>query len=126
MSVIAALREAVDARAKYDVLTVNAHRSEAFSANWSAFGGVGVGIGRVTLPGITLDSGCKCFSEASKTKLVYQARIGAEYRLSETGFGFVQVGYLRLPGAAAGGASAVTYPKRGIKLLSLGYRGHFK
>ena len=122
---VAALTEKVDVALKYDALTVNAHRSETVSDNLTAFAGVGVGIGRVALPDAGLRSGCKCVSAASKSSLVYQVRVGMEYRLSETGFAFAQLGYLSLPGATSSGAASVTYERRAVAMLSVGYRGHF-
>lgn len=123
---IAGLTEQVSASGHYDVLIANALRHVAINPDWSAYAGLGIGIGRVSLPGIGLASGCKCFSEASKSGFTYQARIGTEHRLSETGFGFAQLGWIKLPGTSSGAMPSVTYPKRGVATLGFGYRGLYR
>lgn len=123
---ISSRTEQVSASGKYDVLTANALRSVAINPDWSVYAGLGIGIGRVSLPGIRLASGCKCISEASKSRFTYLVRTGAEYRLSNTGFGFVQLSWMKLPGSSSGAMPSVTYPKRGVGTLGFGYRGQYR
>ncbi len=81
---------------------------------------------RVTLPKVTLDSGCNCVGKASKSSAVYQAKVGMEYRVGESGNAFVQAGWLSLPGAASDGPPSITYPRKGVAVFGIGYRGQFK
>ncbi len=122
---LAALSQAVSASIKYDVLTVNAYRQGRFSDSMLGFVGIGVGYGRVNLPTIGLSNGCKCFSEASRGSGVVQVRTGLDYELSEDGLAYLQLGWTRLPGAKSGALPSVTYGRRSVAMLSVGYRGRF-
>ncbi len=122
---IAALAEKVDSSLRYDTLTINATRQLRLSQNWLVYGGIGAGYGRVNLPTIGLASGCKCITTASRGSGVVQLRAGLDYQLNPDGLLYLQLGMARLPGAASKSVPSVTYPKRDVATLSLGYRGFF-
>lgn len=122
---VGAVSQAADASGKYHVLTANAYRSVPLNDTVALFGGLGVGYGRVTLPTLGGAGGCQCLNEASKGSLAYQARLGLDLRMSESGVAFVQAGWLRLPGARSEGAAYVSYPNRGFATFGIGYRGLF-
>ena len=122
---VAALAQAADASGKYDVVTFNAYRSLPLNAALSTYAGLGLGYGRINLPQVGGASGCRCLGKASKGGAAYQARIGMEYRMSESGLAFMQAGWLSLAGARSDGAAYVAYPRRGFAMLSVGYRGLF-
>ena len=67
----------------------------------------------------------RCQAEADKTGFAWQARLGAERRVSDAGLVFGQVGYLRLPGPKSEGTSSVSYRSKGVGVLSVGYRHRF-
>ena len=122
---VAAVSQAADVSGKYHVLTANAYRSLPLNDSLALYGGLGLGYGRVTLPALGGAGGCQCLNEASRGSVVYQARLGLDYKVSETGLAFVQAGWLRLPGARSDGAAYVSYPKRSFATLGIGYRGLF-
>ena len=122
---VAAVRQAADASGKYDVLTLNAYRMFPLNDALAAYAGLGFGYGRINLPHVGGATGCQCLNSAAKGNGVYQARLGMEYRLGESGLAFVQAGWLSLPGAGSDGAAFVSYPRRGFATLGVGYRGLF-
>ncbi|MFP5394332.1 MAG: outer membrane protein [Gammaproteobacteria bacterium] len=117
---VAELGEAVSAKGSYDVVTANVARRLPVNDALSLYATLGAGVARTKLPSLTLSSGCKCVADADKTGFAWQARVGAEQRLSEKGFGFVQAGWLSLPAPRGG---AISYARRGTAVLSIGYRG---
>ena len=56
---------------------------------------------------------------------VVQVRAGIDVELGEDGIGYLQLGMTRLPGAKSGSLPSVSYPRRDVATLSLGYRGRF-
>ena len=119
---VAGIGNAVDAKGSYDVLTANALRQFPLTPSWSLYAGLGIGAGRAKLPHITLASGCKCMAGASKSGFAWQAKTGAEVRLSESRLAFLQLGWLSVPGPEA---STMRYPRRGFAVLGLGLRGQY-
>lgn len=122
---IGPVTEAVDASGHYDVLTANALRHAPINPSWSVYGGLGVGVARVTLPKISLDNGCQCLGAASKTGFAWQARGGTEWRLDPSSGLFAQLGWLSVPGPSSKGPAVVTYPRKGFGVIGLGFRKHF-
>jgi hypothetical protein len=119
---IGAARSAADASGHYDVLTANALRSMQLAERLAVYAGLGVGVGKVSLPEVAVASGCRCIGAAGKSALVWQARVGAEQRIGGQGHGFVQLSWLKLPGAHSDGAASVAYPRRGVAVLGVGFR----
>ncbi|MES2759277.1 MAG: hypothetical protein V4693_18045 [Pseudomonadota bacterium] len=123
---IAALSENVDSRLKYDTLTVNASRQLRLSESLLLFAGAGVGVGRVNLPTIGLTvAKCKCITSASETGAVVQLRIGMDYQLDDNRVAYLQLGATRLPGASSGALPTITYARRDVATMAVGYRGLF-
>ncbi|TCW31837.1 outer membrane protein [Gulbenkiania mobilis] len=115
------LNRSADGTGHYDAVTVNAYRTHDFNERWSAFAGAGIGWGKVRMPSGRLE-GCECFASASESGLVYQGRIGVEYRLARAHSAFAQYSLLRLPGASGGGTPQVAYEDRTIGSVTVGYR----
>jgi opacity protein-like surface antigen len=122
---IGRVTEAVDASGSYDVLTANALRELYVHPAVTVYGGIGAGLARVKLPQISLSNGCRCLAEADRTGFAWQARVGAERRVTASGLVFGQLGYLSLPGPRAQGQSAIRYRSRATGVLSVGYRHQF-
>ncbi len=120
---VAAVSQVANANGKYDVLTANAYRTFQMSDSVAAYAGLGVGYGRVNLPQVGGATGCQCLNSAAKGSAVYQARLGMEFKVSDSGLMFAQAGWLSLPGARSDGTAYVTYPRRGFATLGIGYRG---
>lgn len=117
--------QGADARGKYQVIMLNAYRTFVLRPNLNAYVGAGVGWGSVKLPSLPPVSGCNCFPAASDKDLALQARAGAEY-LVAAGHGiFLQYTALRLPGANSGGVPSVSYSRRTIGAVGVGYRATF-
>lgn len=123
---VAALTQPADGSGKYDVLTANAYRTLPLNDTLALYAGLGLGYGRINLPKVGGATGCQCLGKASKGSAAYQARLGMEYRTSDTGLAFVQAGWLSLPGARSEGTAYVTYPRRGFATVGVGYRGLLK
>jgi opacity protein-like surface antigen len=117
--------EAVAASGSYTVLTVNALHHAVVNEVLSLYGGVGAGVARVQLPHISLARGCSCLPEADKTGFAWQARVGAEHRVSPSGLVFGQLGYLRVPGPRSEGAASIRYRSRGFAVASIGFRHQY-
>jgi opacity protein-like surface antigen len=122
---IGATSGSADANGHYDVLTVNALRRLPLSAQSALYAGLGVGVGKLSLPDVAVASGCHCVAAASKTGFTWLARLGAETAVGAAGRGFVQLSWLNVPGAQSGGASYVSYPRRGFAVLGVGLRQAF-
>ena len=122
---IGAASSAADATGHYDVLTVNALRQLPVNEQLALYAGLGIGVGKLALPQVTVASGCRCIAAAENTGFAWQARVGAEHRIGAEGHGFVQASWLSLHGASSGGASFVTYPRRGFAVLGVGFRRSF-
>jgi opacity protein-like surface antigen len=118
------LTQAATGRGHYDALTANAYRTFALADRWTAFAGLGIGWGKVSLPGASFGP-CNCFPASSKSGLTYQARVGAEYELAPSHLVFAQASWLRLPRSSSGGSPGVSYARQGVASLGVGYRKTF-
>lgn len=121
---VAALVQGQSANGSYHVATVNALRYRPVNAELSVYAGVGVGFARVSLPDLSVAS-CKCLVESDRTGFAWQARVGAERRVSEKGFLIAQLGWLAIPGPRAKGSSGVSYEKKGFATVNVGYRREY-
>lgn len=119
---LGAVNQPVSGSGKYQALTLNAYRQEAFNAQWSGYAGVGLGWGKADVPRIDLSNGCNCVGEAAKSGLTLLARAGVEYRFDQHHNAFAQYTLLRVPGPSAGGTPGVSYDKQWIGALAVGYR----
>lgn len=108
----------------YDVLTLGAYRVFGLSASVGAFAGAAVGAARVRLPQVGF-TGCNCFPAARSTGWAAQLRAGVEYQFGAGHALFAHYSWLRLPGADAGAAPAVSYDRRSVETVGLGYRKAF-
>ncbi len=118
------LTAAASGRGHYDALTANAYRTFALADRWTGFAGLGIGWGRTKMPGASFGA-CNCFPAASKSGLAYQARIGAEFELAPTHLIYGQLNWLSLPRLSGGGTPGVSYSRKGVSSISVGYRKMF-
>ncbi len=111
----------------YRALTLNGYRSGALSENWRGYIGLGIGWGRVDLPGAGFSGGCNCFSRVSGNSVVLLARLGTEYRFDNDGNhrAFIQYTWLGMRGpssANAAGTPGIDYDRKIFGSLTIGYR----
>ena len=109
----------------YQALTANYYRIGEFSERWTGYAGLGIGLARVSLPGASFPGGCDCFAQARDTGFVWQARLGLEYRFDKGHHAFAQYTYLNLPGVDSGGTPGVSYDRKGVGAITIGYRKTF-
>ncbi len=119
------LTQAASGSGHYDALTANAYRTFAINTKLSAFAGAGIGWGRVSMPQGPRIGSCNCFPAASKGGLLYQARLGADYDMGNGHHLMAQYTWISLPRSTSGGAPSVSYPRRGVNVLSAAYRKTF-
>lgn len=117
------LTQAVSGSGKYQALTLNAYRQQAWNESWSGYAGLGLGWGRAELPSACVP-GCVA-GAASKSGLALLARAGAEYRLDAHQNLFAQYTLLRVQGPTAGSTPGVSYDNQWIGALAVGYRHVF-
>ena len=122
---LGAVSRTVSGKGRYEALTLNAYRFRKLDEAWTAYVGVGIGWGRVRLPGADLGSVCNCLPAVSDGGFVYQGRLGLEYRFGDRHHLFGQYTWLNLPGPDSGGTPGVDYSRRGVGTLSIGYRRPF-
>lgn len=109
----------------YDALTLNAYRTFVVNDKFTAFAGAGIGWGSVSMPQGSPIGTCNCFVAASKSGFLYQGRLGGEYLMGGGHHLLAQYTWLSLPRASSGGTPGISYPRRGVNLLSIGYRKTF-
>jgi opacity protein-like surface antigen len=120
------IAESVSASGSYDALTANAYRTASLTSALTAYGGLGVGWGRVKLPQMGFTStGCNCFADASKSGFAWQARAGLEYAITPHDNVFAQYTFLGLPRAESGGVPGVQYERKNVSSIGIGYRRTF-
>lgn len=120
---LGAVTQAAGGKARYEVLTINAYRTAAFTADLTGFVGAGIGLGRFSLPQLGPIGACNCFPSASDRGFAYQLRLGAEYQVLKDQHVMAQYTSIRLPGAASsGGIPSVTYAKKRVGAFTVGYR----
>lgn len=118
--------EAHPASGSYDALTLNAYRTGEITNGLTAYGGLGIGWGRVRLPQMGFASnGCNCFAGSSGSGFAWLARVGLEYALTSNDNVFAQYTYLGLPRAGSGGSPGVEYERKNVGSLGIGYRRTF-
>lgn len=122
---LGAFTQATTGDGHYDALTLNAYRTFAINANFSAFAGAGIGWGSVSMPQGSMIGACNCFPAASKGGLLYQARLGGEYLIGNGHHLFTQYTWLSLPRSSSGSTPGVSYARRGVSALTVGYRKTF-
>jgi len=114
------------ASGSYDALTANAYRTGRLTQGLTAYGGLGLGWGRVKLPQMGFAStGCNCFADSSKSGFAWLARAGLEYAITPNDNVFAQYTYLGLPRPESGGAPGVQYERRNVGSIGIGYRRTF-
>lgn len=110
----------------YEALTFNGYRVEPLGASrFSAYGALGIGWGRVSLPQMGFASGCDCFAAAKKSGLTWLARAGLEFNFDPANKAFVQYTLLALPRPGSGTSPGVEYNRKKIGALTVGYRRMF-
>jgi opacity protein-like surface antigen len=109
----------------YEALTLNAYRVETIgdARRFNAYGALGIGWGRVSLPAMGFASGCNCFPAAEKSGFTWLARAGLEYNFDEQNKAFVQYTLLGLP--RPGSHPGVEYQRKTIGAATVGYRRVF-
>jgi opacity protein-like surface antigen len=122
---LGAARRAASDSGHYDALTANAYRTFAFTDKLSAFGGAGIGWGKTAIPQGARIGTCNCFPATSKGGLLFQARLGADYALGNGNHLMAQYTWISLPRAESGGSPSISYPRRGVNVLSAAYRKVF-
>lgn len=122
---LADVSEAVSAHGKYQALLANLYRHDALSRDWRAFAGVGIGWGKVDLPGLQFSSGCACLGDASRRGAVYQGRVGLAYQPAGADAIALQASYLSLPGPVRETLPSVRYGRRGVTAVTLSYTHYF-
>lgn len=123
---LGAVTQATSASGNYQALTANAYRTHDLSDRFGVFAGLGLGWGKVKLPGITLASGCNCFSESNKSGAVVQARVGAQWQIQSSHDVSLQYTWLRLPRASSGTVPGAEYSRKTVGALTVGYRHEFR
>lgn len=122
---VGGVRQQVSSGGDYKALTFNAYRTQPFTAALTGYAGLGVGWGSASLPQLGFTGGCSCFPAASGSGLAYQARAGLEYKLSERHHTFAQYTLLSLPKVSSGGSPGVSYSRKRVNVLAVGYRYAF-
>ena len=117
-----------DSSGKYQALTANAYRVQHFAHRVDGYLGLGIGMGRASLPALGFQNACQCFASADESGFVWQWRIGLEYALSENNRLSLQWSGLRnVPGPVSGGGfPAVTYEDKNLSTLSLQWRAYVR
>jgi len=108
----------VMANAYYDFKIKN--KDNAYS-RWSPYIGAGIGWGNLSTPKCAIPN-CTTFSGGNASTFVYQAKLGLAYRATQSGFVFLEAGYL---GTTATTVSNVSYDPLGAVRLNLGWRQRF-
>ncbi len=109
---------------RYQALTLNGYRTGELSENWTGYAGLGIGWGRVELPGAGFSGGCNCFPKAAGNSLVLLARLGTEYRFDDNGKhrAFLQYTWLGMRGPSYPGSPGIDYDRKIFGSLTIGYR----
>lgn len=116
----------VSAGGDYQAFTVNGYRTQPFGDRITGYAGLGIGWGRVSLPGMAFTTPpCNCFPAASKSGFTWLARAGAELHVGSSGRAFVQYTHLELPRATSGGSPGVEYSRKRVGAVAAGYRHLF-
>lgn len=119
---LGALRQNVSTSGRYQALTFNAYRTHPFSSSVTGYAALGIGWGSARLPQMGFTGGCNCFAGASKSGLAYLGRLGLEWKLAEPHQLFAQYTLLSLPKPAAAGTPSISYSRKRVDVLSVGYR----
>jgi len=109
-----------------DLLTVMANAYYDFKiknqngtlSRWSPYIGAGIGWGNLSTPSCATP-GCQSFSGGSASTFAYQGKVGISYRATNSGFVFLEGGYLGTTGSTV---STVSYDPFGTWRLNLGWR----
>ena len=114
-------------KGRYRALTLNGMLTGQITQRWNAYGGLGIGIGRVDLPAGAFSSGCDCFPKASGNGFVWLARLGTEYQFDWQGNhrAFLQYTWLNMRGPSTSGPTGIDYERKGFGALTVGYRYMF-
>lgn len=122
---LADVSEAVSAHGKYQAVLANLYRHDALSRDWRAFAALGLGWGKVDLPGLQFSSGCACLGDASRRGAVYQGRLGIAYQPADADAVALQASYLSLPGPERAALPSVHYGRRGVTTVTVSYTHYF-
>ncbi len=111
-------------KGRYRALTLNGLLTGKFTERWHAYGGVGVGFGRVDLPAGEFSSGCNCFPKVSGNGLVVLAKLGTEYQFDRDGNhrAYLQYTWLSMRGPSSSGSPGIEYDRKLFGAVTLGYR----
>lgn len=97
-------------------------KQDGTRSRWSPYVGVGIGWGDLSTPGCASTVGgasCNAFSSGSGGTFAYQAKIGVSYRATNSGFAFLEGGYL---GTTSATVENVSYDPFGTWRINLGWR----
>lgn len=108
----------VMANAYYDFKIKNRDGS---LSRWSPYVGAGIGWGNLSTPSCAITN-CTTFSGGSASTFVYQGKVGVSYRATDSGFVFLEGGYL---GTSSTTVANVDYDPFGAWRLNLGWRQRF-
>jgi hypothetical protein len=87
-------------------------------SRWSPYLGAGIGWGNLSTPSCAIAS-CTLFTGGSASTFAYQGKLGVAYRATDTGFVFLEGGYL---GTTSASVNNVNYDPFGTWRLNLGWR----
>jgi hypothetical protein len=91
-------------------------------SRWSPYIGAGIGWGNLSTPNCALANNCNLYEAGSASTFAYQGKIGVAYRATQTGFVFLEGGYL---GTTSANVQNVSYDPLGIWRVNLGWRQRF-
>jgi opacity protein-like surface antigen len=91
------------------------------TSRWSPYIGAGIGWGNLSTPGCAISS-CTLFDSGSASTFAYQGKVGVSYRATDSGFVFLEGGYL---GTTATTISNVDHDPFGTWRINLGWRQGF-
>lgn len=90
-------------------------------SRWSPYIGAGIGWGNLSTPGCAL-ANCNLYQSGNASTFAYQGKVGIAYRATQSGFLFLEGGYL---GTSAATVQNVSYDPLGVWRVNLGWRQRF-
>jgi len=122
----ATLSNTQSGKGSVDLLTVMANAYYDFKiknqdntiSRWSPYIGAGIGWGNLSTPSCATP-GCSSFAGGSASTFAYQGKVGVAYRATNTGFAFLEGGYL---GTTSANVSTVSWDPFGTWRINLGWR----
>lgn len=87
-------------------------------SRWSPYVGAGIGWGNLSTPTCAITN-CTLFSGGSASTFAYQGKVGVSYKATDSGFLYLEGGYL---GTTSAQVNTVSYDAFGTWRLNLGWR----